>query len=60
MVAHKARDDTKKRYPAHDLGHDMIQKKLEGHPSMGKDGWSTSKLENIQNRIQSVLRQVNK
>ena len=54
------RDDIKKRNPIPDSTHDIIQKKLDGNLSTGKDGWSTHKLENIQNRIQSVLKQVNK
>jgi hypothetical protein len=41
----------------------MLSKKLDGPLNLskyGKDGWNPSKLESIQNRIQSVLKQCNR
>jgi hypothetical protein len=60
MVAYKARDDTKKKYAAHDTTQELVHRKLESNNLMTRDGWDTSKLDNIQNRIHSVLKQVNK
>lgn len=38
-------------------GNEMMSRKLEGS---ARDGWNPSKLDSIQNRIQSILRQVNR
>ena len=54
------REDVKKRSHLPNAAEEMINKKLDGNLAMGRDGWNCNKLENIQNRIQSVLKQVNK
>ena len=40
-------------------GHEHLSRKLDG-VSSAREGWNSNKLENIQNRIQSVLKQINK
>lgn len=49
-----------KRYQLPSSAQEMIYRKLDSPANFGKDGWSTSKLESIQNRIHSVLKESNK
>ena len=53
------KDELKRAYQPN-TNQDIILKKLEGPSNQEKNGWNASKLDSIQNRIQSVLKQINK